>query len=191
MSIPANGEEILSTGTFTNWLGNGCHPISLMLAAGGDAASVTTHRSPDGHGIVALEFASGLVGNLHLASGPLPMEEYHFYGEKWHLTIQNSSRVVLQRGIPFEYATTWRFAPPGDDHGALVWEPQNSLATLENKALFVQGIVQELKCFCDAVLENKPARFGSLEFARVVMQVYEAALLSGGRAISLQTGEPA
>ena len=185
MSMPENGAEILSKGIFTNWLGNGCHPLSLMLAAGGPVKNVTTFRSRDGFGLVVLEFTSGVLGNLHLASGPQPLEEYHFYGEKWHLTIQNADRLVLQRGIPFDYANTWNFAPPGDESGAVVWEPQNSLATLENKALFLQGIVQEMKCFCDAVLENKKPRFGSLEFAYEVMQVYEAALLSDGKTIAL------
>jgi predicted dehydrogenase len=187
MSIPADGEQVLEDGSFTNWLGNGCHPLSLMIAAGGEVKNVTTIRAQSGFGVVALEFANGVVGSLHLASGPQPVEEYHFYGEKWHLTIFNSSRVVLQRGIPFDYANTWNFAPPGDESGAVVWEPQNSLATLENKALFTQGIVQELKSFCDAVLEKKPLRQGSLEFALEVMQVYEAALLSGGKTIAISS----
>lgn len=185
MSMPENGAQVLASGAFTNWLGNGCHPLSLMLAAAGPVKRVTTHRTQDGSGAVILEFANGVVGNLHLACGPQPIETYHFFADKWHLTIDNGDRVVLQRGIPFEYARTWNFAPAGDESGAVVWEPQNSLATLENKALFLQGIVQELKCFCDAVLEQRQAYPGSLEFALSVMQVYEAALLSEGKPVAL------
>jgi predicted dehydrogenase len=185
MSIPGNGVEVLAQGTFTNWLANGCHPISLMLAAGGKVRSVITQTNERGFGTVAVNFDSGAIGCLHLASGPQPIEAYHFYGERWHLSIENADRITLQRGIPFDYAKTWNFAPPGDDSGAIVWEPQNSLATLENKSLFVQGIVQEMQHFCTSILEKRPASKGTLEFAYAVMQVYEAALLSHGTMVAL------
>jgi predicted dehydrogenase len=185
IAIPENGEEILASRTFTNWLGNGCHPLSLMIATGGNVVKVTTHKSHAGYGSVVLEYENGILGNLHLASGPQPIEEYHFYGEQWHLAIQNNHRVVLQRGIPFDYANTWNFAPEGDESGAVVWEPQNSLSTLENKSLFIQGVVQELKYFCDCILDHRQQNLGSLEFARQVMQVYEAALISNGKTISI------
>ena len=186
ISIPAGGADVLESGEFTGWLGNGCHPLSLMIAAGGKVAAVTAHCSREGFGAVVLEYASGVIGNLHLASGPQPIEEYHFYGDKWHLAIQNNDRVVLQRGIPFEYANTWNFAPPGDDSGAVVWEPQNCLATLENKALFIQGIVPELKYFCDCILGGHEPHLGSLEFAWQVMQVYAAAQVSEGRRVLIE-----
>jgi predicted dehydrogenase len=188
MSIPYQGQEILAERTFTNWLGNGCHPLSLLMAAGGKVDAVTTFKNRDGFGTVVLEFENGNIGNLHLASGPQPIEEYHFYGDKWHLAIQNNNRVVLQRGIPFDYANTWNFAPEGDDSGAVVWEPQNALSTLENKSLFIQGVVQELKHFCDCVIDHNQPGLGSLEFARQVMQVYEAALISDGKTIIIPKG---
>ena len=59
------------------------------------------------------------------------------------------------------------------------------LSTLENKALFTQGIYQEMRHFCDCVLDEKPATKGTLEFARELMRVYEAALLSTGNRITL------
>jgi predicted dehydrogenase len=185
-SIPPGGAAVLESREFTGWLGNGCHPLSLMIAAGGPVRAVTAHVSREGLGAVVLEYENGAIGNLHLASGPQPAEEYHFYGDKWHLAIQNNDRVVLQRGIPFEYANTWNFAPEGDDSGAVVWEPQNCLATLENKALFIQGIVPELKAFCDAILERRAPSIGSLEFARQVMQVYEAAQVSEGKRVLVE-----
>jgi len=80
ISIPENGEEILARRTFTNWLGNGCHPLSLMMAAGGKVAAVTTHRSGEGFGSVILEYESGIIGNLHLASGPNPSKNIIFTG---------------------------------------------------------------------------------------------------------------
>lgn len=185
MTIPADGAEVLEKRLFTNWLGNGCHPLSLMMAVGGHVGAVTVHQTESGHGMCLLEFANGVIGNFHFASGPLPSEHYCFYGDSWHLTIDNGDVVTLERGIPFQYGVTTDFVPGGFDSGALVWRPQNTLATLENKALFIQGMYHEMRHFCDCVLAGTPAVHGSLEFAHEVMKVYEAALLSGGKRIRI------
>ena len=186
MSMPEDGEGVLARREFTNWLGNGCHPLSLMMSVGGRVRSVQTILGNGGHGAVMLRFESGVMGTLQLASGAHPLERYQFFGDKWALTIDNTDTVVLNRGIPFNYAYTSNFAPEGDDSGAVVWQPQNCLATLENKSLFLQGMAQELDAFCRAVLDGAGAGFGSLEFALEVMKVYEAALVSGGREIEVE-----
>lgn len=185
MSIPDNGPDILASRTSINWLKNGCHPLSQMLAVGGPVSSVVTHRNKRGGGMCLLEFAGGAIGNFHFASGPHPSESYRFFGKNWHLTIDNSLRVTLQRGIPFDYNRTHNYVPAGSDTGAVVWEPQNCLATLENKALFTQGFFGSLDHFCSSVLDGRPASRGSLEFALDVMKVYEAALLSDGNRVNL------
>lgn len=183
MSIPADGAQVLEQRRFTNWLGNGVHPLSFLVSVGGRVATVTARTGRDGHGACILEFESGVIGNLHMGSGPHPMETYALYGDKWHLSVLNSSRVVLQRAIPFEYSRTTTFVPPGDDSGAIVWEASSCLATLENKALFVQGIFNEMKHFCDCALSRKAPEVGSLEFTLEVMQVYEAGLRSAGATV--------
>lgn len=191
MTIPGDGEAVLRERRFTNWLANGCHPLSLMLAVGGPVNHVTTHRSSRGGGACVLEFASGVIGNLHLADGgntTQPLEHYLFLGSNCHLTIDNCSRVTLQRGIPFDYATTASYLAEGTDSGAVVWEPQNSYATLENMALFTQGMAPELRYFCDCALKRQSAERGSLEFALEVMKVYEAALLSNGDRVAVNDG---
>jgi predicted dehydrogenase len=189
MTIPADGEAVLREGRYENWLRNGCHPLSLCIAVGGPVSAVTVHRASDGGGVCVLEFASGAIGNFHLAAGEnrgQPIERYSFFGDRCHLVIDNGLRVTLQRGIPFQYGKTTTYAPEGMDSGAIVWEPQNREATLENKALFTQGIYQEMRYFCDRVLDGKAAEMGSLEFTLQVMMVNEAGLISGGRRIDIQ-----
>jgi len=127
--------------------------------------------------------------NLHLADGisaSQPAEHYVFYGNNCAVSIENCLRVTLHRGIPFHYGVTESYAPDGLDHGAVVWEPQNTLGTLENKSLFTQGIYHEIKHFCECILAGKPAEQGTLELALEVMKVYECALLSAGRTIPIE-----
>lgn len=186
MSLPADGQEVLDNRAYVNWLANGVHPLSLMLAVGGEVSAVTAIRSGKDSGLCILEFANGILGNFHFASGPQPSELYGFYGDDWHLTIDNGLKVTLQRGIPFDYQYTHSYITEGTDHGAVVWEPQNCLATLENKAIFTQGIYGELSYFCSCVLEGRQAERGSLEFALELMRVYEAALVSEGARVSLK-----
>ncbi len=188
MTIPEDGEAVLRDGSIVNWLRNGCHPISFCIAVGGPVKAVTLHRAADGSGICVMEFASGAIGNFHMSAGAnkgQPMERYSCFGDNGHLVIDNGLRVTLHRGIPFEYGKTTSYAPPGLDSGAIVWEPQNREGTLENKALFTQGIYNEMQYFCAQALAGQPAEKGSLEFTLQVMKVYEAGLLSKGRRIEI------
>lgn len=195
MTIPEDGEAVLRDGSNPDWLRNGCHPLSLCLAVGGKVDAVTVHRAAHGGGICVLEFASGAIGNFHLAAGRnkgQPIERYSFFGDESHAVIENGGmRVVLQRGIDFEYGRNTTYLPPGFDSGAIVWEPQNREGTLENKALFTQGIYNEMQYFCERALANEPAEKGSLEFTLEVMKVYEAALVSRGSRIEISSNNGA
>ena len=185
-SLPQEGARVLEEREVTWWLDTGVHPLSFLVSVGGKVAAVTTHTNREGYGVCVLEFESGVVGNFHLASGPFPLETYALYGEDWHLTIENSTRVILQRGIPSEHRKTTTFAPDGYDSGAVVWEASFCRASLDNKALFIQGIFNEMKYFCDCILAGETAEQGSLEFALEVMRVYEAALLSNGQTVEVR-----
>lgn len=188
MTIPEDGEAVLKDGSIPNWLRNGCHPLSLCMAVGGKVDAVTLHRAKHGDGICVLEFENGVIGNFHLAAGinkGQPIERYSFFADECHLVIDNGLRVTLQRGIPFNYGRNTSYLPAGTGDGAIVWEPQNREGTLENKALFTQGIFNEMDYFCTQALARTPAEKGSLEFALEVMKVYEAALLSKGTRVNL------
>lgn len=185
MTIPGNGREILETGEAPNWLINGVHPLSFLMAVGGRVSAVTALRNDAGNGILALQFASGAFGTLHLASGPQPrLERYAVYADHWQLDIENT-RIALYRGIPVVHGKTTNYAPEGDDGGAVVWEASNCQAGLENKAEFTQGMYAAMIHFCECVLKNETPDKGTLEFALEMMKVYEAGLLSEGEAIPI------
>ena len=120
-----------------------------------------------------------------MANRGQPIERYSFFGDNCHLTIENGLRVTLDRGIDFDYGRNTTYLPDGFESGAIVWEPQNREGTLENKAIFTQGVYNEMRYFCEHAMTGMAAERGSLEFARDVMKVYEAGLLSHGRRMSI------
>jgi predicted dehydrogenase len=187
MTIPENGKELLERREAPNWLRNGVHPLAFLSEIGGKVDEVLTYTNGEGYGAVLLRYASGVMGTLHLSSGPMPnVERYELFGSTWQMHIIDQ-QVELRRGIPFTYNQTSNFVPEGDDSGTIVWNASNCLATLENKALFTQGFFAETKYFCDCILEGrKPVSgTGSLEQALEIMKVYEAALLSHGKPVKI------
>ena len=150
--------------------------------------AVTTHLTEGGEGACVLEYDNGAIGTLQLANGAgmaLPCERYTVTGRNCAVVIDNGGEVTFRRSIPFDYAHTDLYLPEGIDSGMSVWRPQNAFATLENKALFTQGFYEEMRYFCDSALSGKATELGSLEFARHLMQVYEAAMISEGSRIPL------
>ncbi|MFF0549799.1 Gfo/Idh/MocA family protein [Streptomyces sp. NPDC004311] len=182
LSVPETGGALPARRDSSHWLAEGCHPLSLLLAAGGPVKAVDVHRGELGDCVCVLRFAGGALGVLQMSenlSMSQPFEQYAFVAAHGTVEILNGSRVTFQRGIPYEYGGTTDFAPEGTDGGLVTWEPQHSRASLENRSDFVQGIHAELDHFCRSVLEGRPATVGTLEFAREVMEVYEAVLRAG------------
>jgi predicted dehydrogenase len=187
MTIPKEGREILERGEAPNWLRNGVHPLAFLSEVGGRVEEVLTYTNAEGYGAVLLRYAGGVMGTLHLSSGPMPnVERYELFGSNWQMHITDQ-QVELRRGIPFTYNQTSNFVPEGDDSGTIVWNASNCLATLENKALFTQGFYAETKYFCDCILEGRQpvSGTGSLEQALEIMKIYEAALLSQGKPVKI------
>ena len=185
MTIPGNGREVLDKGDAPNWLINGVHPLSFLMAVGGRVSAVTAICNEARNGILAIQFANGAFGTFHLSSGPPPrLERYAVYADKWQIDVENT-RVTLYRGIPGTHGKITSYAPEGDDSGAVVWEISNCQAGLENKAEFTQGMYAAMMHFCECVLNKKAADKGTLEFALEMMKVYEAGLLSEGKTIRL------
>jgi predicted dehydrogenase len=185
-TVPADGAEALAQRRRTDLLEYGCHPLSLMLELGGPVQELVTLRARDTEAgaTIFLRFSSGATGTLHGATGVV-VERYELFGDKRALVIDDSARITYRRGIPFDYKRQLDFTAPGLDGGSISWEAQHGLATLENKALFVQGFFHELHHFVSSALEGRPVETGSLEFALHLMEVYEAALTSVGDVVHL------
>jgi predicted dehydrogenase len=159
-----------------------------MVRAGGKVNGVTAHRAANGGGAVILDYASGVLGIMNFAAWggyAAATERYSLSGKNGAIIIDNTTRVSLHRGIPFEYSRTTSFVPEGIDNGSIVWEAQSRLATLENNAIFTQGMYAEMLYFCEHVLNGTQPEIGSLDFSLEVMNIYEAALLSQGDRVAI------
>lgn len=189
LGIPADGPQALAEQRGNNWLSNGVHPLSFFVHMAGRPDTVTFHRARNGGGFVLLDFPSGATGCLHDAHGHAAsgaMERYELVCEKGHLVCENNTRLTLYRpGTPFDYGRGHDFTAGGDGCAALTYDVQHTLSTLYNKAIFIQGFVQELEHFTACALNNTPPAIGTLEEARAVMECYEAALLSQDRPVKL------
>jgi predicted dehydrogenase len=189
LDVPGDGPAVLAEQRFTNWLGNGVHPLSVLVELGGRPEWLQVHRSPHGGGFLALGFVGGAIGCLHLAEGSSPagpLERYEIVCQHGHIVLDNCVDLTAYRPqAGADYRTGWNFAAGDENSAAVTYRPQNSLSMLTNKALFLQGFVQELDHFVTACLDGSPVTRGNLEFARAVMECYEAALLSQGQAIRL------
>lgn len=189
MDVPPGGQAVLDDDQETNWLNNGVHPLSLLVHLGGEPRAVTVHRTPTGGGFCIIEFAGGAVACLHLALGHSQsgaMERYECVCERGHLVLENNTRLTIHRpGYPFDYRHGVDFAAGSDEVAALVFEPQCTLSTMENKTFVLQGFLAELDHFASAVLAGEAVTIGTLEQARAIMACYEAALLSEGRRVEV------
>jgi predicted dehydrogenase len=180
MTVPVDGEAVLAERRFTPWLSNGCHPLSAMVAIGGGVEAVTTHLGPGGAGCVVLEYGNSAIGNLHLSDGMRGLHErYDVFARDAHLSIDNNLTVTWHRGgAP---RSPGDFVPDDPDTtGSVSWTIDNAFARTQSRLEMTQGFHGELLHFCEQALAGQPVTDGTLEFARHISAIYEAALLSGG-----------
>lgn len=191
LSLPEDGPAVLAEGRKSAWLSNGCHPLALMLELGGAVEAVTTHRSKHDGGACILHYASGAIGNLHLSKGvpnTQPCERYLIAAGSRSIEIENSRRVIYQRGIDFSYTHGTSFAQGNCDTGAIVWEAQDGLNSPETMSAVTQGIHGALDHFIGAVAARTRPTICELEFTLSLTRVWEAVLLSQGKTVSVTPG---
>lgn len=180
MTVPPDGAQVLAERRFTPWLSNGCHPLSAMVAIGGQVDAVTTHLGPGGAGCVVMEYSGGAIGNLHLCDGMRGVHErYDIFARDAHVTVENNLTVTWHRGGSPRSAGD--FVPEElEGTGSVSWSIDNAFARTQSRLEMTQGFHGELMHFCEQALAGRPATDGTLEFARHVSAIYEAALLSSG-----------
>jgi predicted dehydrogenase len=170
-----------------NWLANGCHPLSFLVRVAGLVTSVAVHRGRDSSGVLVLRHRSGALSNLHLAlGGPFsqPFERYTVYAKDTTIAVENSRRVIYQRGVPMGTHTE-TFAPAGLGTGAVVWESQDSLSTFECRAEVTQGLYGGLAHFVACVLAGTTPETADLTFARHLAALHAAAIVSTGDTVEI------
>jgi predicted dehydrogenase len=191
LALPEDGPAVLAENRKSAWLSNGCHPLGLMLELGGAVEAVTTHRSKHDGGAVILHYENGAIGNLHLPKGApntQPCERYLVAAGNRSIEIENTRRVVYQRGIDFSYTHGTSFAQGDTNTGAVVWEAQDGLNSPETMSVVTQGIHGALDHFIAAVAQGERPTICELEFTLALTRVWEAVLLSQGQTIAIAQG---
>ncbi len=176
LHVPDRPGRPLTDPAVRSCLGHIWHPIGTALVTVGPIRSLRYEPAPAGGGGVALAtFADGTVGTFHFSagqSGTSPLERVDIVGERTNIVIDNASRLTwYRRGSTGPYGRTSSYFT--DDASApLVWEPEMSLGQLYNSNNFVQGYAQSLLEFVDAARGVRPLRFGTLEDALEVLEVF-------------------
>lgn len=154
------------------------HPHSLLRLLGGDLDWLFVNRSGvNGAAVVSLRFKNGIVGTLHFSAGQSQssfLERTEIIGEGANAIVDNNIRVQY-----FRPTRGPAYGREGDFFGAienapLLWEPEFSLGTLHNKALFLLGYAPEIIAFTTRLLEGKGPEYGTLDDAAEMMRIYDA-----------------
>jgi predicted dehydrogenase len=157
-----------------------CHPVSLLQYLGGRTDSFYYLRAENGAGFALFTLRSGAAAAIHFStsqSRSSPLERTEVTGDGANVVVDNNMRLTYYRPVRSE---TFRQYGRGSDftgdlvEAPLVWEPEFSLGNLYNKGIFLLGYYNEIKHFCDAVLENREVDLGNIDDAEEGIRIYEA-----------------
>lgn len=157
-------------------LGHVWHPIGTALVTVGSIGAISHRAAPAGGGGVAqTTFVDGTVGTFHFSAGQAgtsPLEHVEIVGEGSNVVVENASRLTwYRRGTTGVYGRTASYIT-ADDCAPLRWEPEMSLGQLYNNNNFVQGYAPSIMAFVDAARGVRPLRFGTLEHALEVLEIF-------------------
>ncbi|MBN2504552.1 MAG: Gfo/Idh/MocA family oxidoreductase [Bacilli bacterium] len=163
------------------------HPLSILVYLFGEIESIYFNISSiNGASTTNLKFRSGVIGSLHLAAGSSdisPLERLEVVGEGANVVVENGVKLTYYRRgnrvnkelqhLNGGYGRMSSYI--GDDEVApIVWEPEFSLGQLYNKNIFMLGYAQEIRYFCQKVLDDSAIEIGNLNQAFHILKVYEA-----------------
>jgi predicted dehydrogenase len=168
------------TRTDLHWFQDICHPMSGIHFLMGDVKElIFTEHQPSGCVHALFKFKSGAVGSLHLSATQAetsPLERFEFVGNKHNVVIDNGSRLIYYKGSKGngEYGKIANFIGESPLDGPIYWEPENSQGQLYNKNLFLQGMVQSVCHFANAVIDGTKLEKGTLRDATHLVKIFEA-----------------
>ncbi|KPJ62676.1 hypothetical protein AMK68_04630 [candidate division KD3-62 bacterium DG_56] len=161
------------------------HPGSILVHLMGKIDRIYFERANHGDAVMLLHFASGAVGTLHMpaAQSPSsPLECVEVVGRGRNVVVENMVRLTYYRDA--HRGPGGHFIGP--DQGApIIWEPEFSLSQIYNKALFLQGYVQEVSLLAECVIENRPPPKAGLDDALEILKLYEALREPCGAAVAI------
>ncbi|MBM4050824.1 MAG: Gfo/Idh/MocA family oxidoreductase [Planctomycetes bacterium] len=157
-----------------------CHPVSLMQYLGGPVETMFHSRAENGAGFAVFGLKSGATACIHFTCGQSqtsPLERTEVTGDGANVIVENSVRVIYHKRMKDNefrrYGRSSDFTGETED-APIVWEPEFSLGNLCNKGIFLLGYFDEIRYFCDAVLNDKPILVGSIDQAEEGIRIYQA-----------------
>jgi predicted dehydrogenase len=162
------------------------HPGSILVHLMGGIDRVYFDRAGGGDAVIALRFAGGAVGTLHMpaAQSPSsPLERLEVVGRGRNVVVENMVRLTYYRSAP--RGPFGDFIGP-DDGAPIVWEPEFSLSQIYNKILFLQGYVQEVSLLARCALDDTPPPKAGLDDALEIMKLYEALREPCGQPLAIE-----
>lgn len=186
-------QEDISTRTGLHWFLDICHPMSGIHYLMGEVKEMCfIEHQPSGNVQALLQFKSGAIGNLQLSStqaSTSPLERFEVIGNQQNIVIDNGMRLIYYKGAKGsgEYGKAPIFIGDDPAEGPVYWEPEFSLGQLYNKNLLLQGMVQSVSYFANAVIEGRKIEKSTLRDAWHLTKIFDAFKQRSGKWITIES----
>ncbi|MBO0603377.1 Gfo/Idh/MocA family oxidoreductase [Sporosarcina sp. E16_3] len=173
-------QEKLGERTDLHWFLDICHPMSGIHYLMGDVKEMCfVEHQPSGDVQTLFTFKSGAIGSMHLPSTQAetsPLERFEVIGNKQNIVIDNAMRLSYYKGSKGsgEYGKAPSYIGDDPSNGPVHWEPEFSLGQLYNKNLFLQGMVQSVNHFANAILNERKIEKATLKDSLHLTKIFEA-----------------
>ncbi|MFB9275774.1 Gfo/Idh/MocA family protein [Cohnella cellulosilytica] len=184
-------QEDIKTRTNLNWFLDICHPMSGIHYLMGDVKELLfTDHQPSGNAQAIFKFKSGAIGSLHIVAtqaATSPVERVEIIGNRQNLVIDNGMKLIYYKGSQGtgNYGKILDYIGDDPADGPVYWEPENSLGQLYNKNMVLQGMVQSVNYFANAVLNGTKLEKGTLAEAVHLTKIFDAFKTPGDKWVSI------
>lgn len=184
-------QEDISTRTNLGWFLDICHPMSGIHHLMGDVKELLfTDHQPSGNAQAIFKFKSGAIGSLHIVAtqaATSPIERLEVIGNNRNVVIDNGMKLIYYKGLQGagNYGKIIDFIGDDPEDGPVYWEPENSLGQLYNKNMVLQGMVQSVNYFANAILDGTGIQKSTLADAVHLTKIFDAFKTRGDKWISI------